>query len=161
MKKPEQYALEYAGFWLRLGATLIDLIILLILYFIISRIFSVSIQYIFQSPISILISSSIAWLIKIAYEISFWVWKGQTPGKMLFGIKIIYTINNLPLEWHNASLRYLGYIVCTLTIFLGFIWIAFDSHKQGLHDRIADTYVVKLPVRQVVFSEKLAPGRVG
>jgi uncharacterized RDD family membrane protein YckC len=161
VKKPEQYALEYAGFWLRLGATLIDLIILLLIYFIISRIFAVSIQYIFQSPISILISSSIAWLIKIVYVISFWVWKGQTPGKMLFGIKVIYTDNNLPFEWPHAFLRYLGYIVCTLTIFLGFIWIVFDSHKQGLHDKIADTYVVKLPVRQVVFSKNLAHSRVG
>jgi uncharacterized RDD family membrane protein YckC len=50
----------------------------------------------------------------------------------------------------------LGYIVSALTLYIGFIWVAFDEHKQGLHDKIADTYVVKLPVRQVVLAQTYA-----
>ena len=41
-----------------------------------------------------------------------------------------------------------------IAFFAGFIVIAFDEKKQGFHDKIADTYVVKLPVRQVVLSAK-------
>jgi uncharacterized RDD family membrane protein YckC len=42
-------------------------------------------------------------------------------------------------------LRYLGYIICFLMLGTGFLWIAFDVRKQGIHDKIADTVVVKLP----------------
>lgn len=102
----------------------------------------------------------ILWLITIAYILGFWVWRGQTPGKMLAGIKIIRT-DSSPLDWPHAILRYLGYLVSTVTLLIGFIWIAFDHKKQGLHDKIADTYVVKLPVRQVVLSHDYARGRIG
>ena len=76
---------------------------------------------------------------------------------MIAGIKIIRT-DSSPIEWTHAVLRYFGYIVCFLTLTIGFIWIAFDERKQGLHDKIADTYVVKLPVRQVAISGDLARG---
>ncbi|MFQ5987264.1 MAG: RDD family protein [Dehalococcoidia bacterium] len=41
-------------------------------------------------------------------------------------------------------MRYLGYIVCALTLGIGFLIIAFDDRKQGLHDKIANTYVIPL-----------------
>jgi uncharacterized RDD family membrane protein YckC len=162
MKQPEDYALEYAGFWIRLGATLIDLVILLLVIFPVYISFSPnhSVSFTNISLTSIVIFCVLGLMIKIAYFVVFWVWKGQTPGKMALGIKVIRTKNN-QLDWTHSFLRYAGYVVCALTVFLGFILIAFDSHKQGLHDRIADTYVVKLPVRQVVLTGNLARGRVG
>ena len=160
-KKPEEYALEYAGFWIRLGASVIDSLILLS---ILAAIYYPFFKFIAPGmpPVRcIMIFISLSWFIKIAYLVIFWVWRGQTPGKMLTGIKIIRT-DSSPITWRYAFLRYLGYITSTITLCIGFIWIAFDDRKQGLHDKIADTYVVKLPVRQVIFTTKyLAGGKIG
>jgi len=174
-KKQEEYALEYAGFWIRLGASAIDSAILLFISWIISGTLIAVFQgnniatsglslgdIIFRSRFILIpmIGIMTGWLIEIAYLICFWAWRGQTPGKMAVGIKIIRT-DRSPITWANAILRYLGYIVSTLTLFIGFLWIAFDSRKQGLHDKIAGTYVVKLPVKQVVFTESYIRGEAG
>jgi uncharacterized RDD family membrane protein YckC len=158
-KKPEEYALEYAGFWIRLASGVIDFIVLIFLFYLVYTSIKAFIPHEpFRSILIILIFAS--WFIEIMYVTGFWVWRGQTPGKMAMGIKVIRT-DSSPITIPHAFLRYLGYIVCTLTICIGFIWIAFDDRKQGLHDKMADTYVVKLPVRQVALSESLAGGEVG
>lgn len=159
-KKPEQYTLEYAGFWIRLGAAVVDVIIVASIILAFRSIFLTFFTEINERWVSIFIMALISWLIKIAYFIGFWIWRGQTPGKIIAGIKIIRT-DGSALDWPHAVLRYLGYIVSYLTLFIGFLWIAFDEHKQGLHDKIADTHVVKLPVRQVILSGNYARGRVG
>jgi uncharacterized RDD family membrane protein YckC len=159
-KKPEEYALEYAGFWIRLGAAIIDFIILLILLYLIGFVFKAAW---FNVPEWSLIPlySCIFWALDIIYFVAFCAWRGQTPGKILTGIKIIRT-DSSPVTWQYSLLRYLGGIISTIIVFIGFILIAFDTRKQGLHDKIADTYVVKLPVRQVEFSaEYLAGGKIG
>jgi uncharacterized RDD family membrane protein YckC len=157
-KKPEEHALEYAGFWLRLGAAVFDLLVIAVFIFALYSLVFTCLAEITGRRIFIM--AVVSALIKIAYFIGFWIWRGQTPGKMVAGIKIIRT-DSSPIEWTHAVLRYFGYIVCCLTLCIGFIWIAFDERKQGLHDKIADTYVVKLPVRQVVLSGDLARGRIG
>ena len=165
-QKQKEFALEYAGFWIRLGAHVIDWAILLVTSWIIAQAFlaichcpdtdvinplsegfSLNCSFILS-----LVIGTINWLIEIAYYVGFWTWRGQTPGKMAVGIKVIRT-DSSPITWTYALLRYAGYIVSALTLGIGFIWIAFDSHKQGFHDKIADTYVVKLPVRQVALAE--------
>ena len=142
-KKPRELALEYAGFWLRLGAGVIDLLIL----------GSVSgiIAYFFPALIVWMTSGVV---ISIVYWLGFWVWRGQTPGKMAVGVKVIRT-DSSPVKWQCAICRCLGYVVSAITLFIGFIWVAFDGRKQGIHDKIADTYVVKLPVRQLVLTGTL------
>ena len=139
-KKPKEFALEFAGFWIRLGAAVIDLIIL--------GLMGAIILFGSGSPGLLFLGG---FVVSVAYFVGFWIWRGQTPGKMALGIKIIRT-DSSPVKWQCALCRFLGYIVLVLTLFIGFIWVAFDSHKQGLHDKIADTYVVKLPVRQVAFT---------
>lgn len=145
-KKPKEYALEYAGFWIRLGAGVIDLLILVA--------FTLVLAYFFPSP-TIWLTSGLA--ISIVYWLGFWVWRGQTPGKMAVGIKVIRT-DSSPVKWQCAIRRCLGYFVSFLTLFIGFIWVAFDERKQGVEDKIADTYVVKLPVRQLVLAGPYARG---
>ncbi len=80
-------------------------------------------------------------LIALAYFVIFWATTGQTPGKMALGIKVIET-DGSPVTWGKAILRYIGYVISGLVLSLGFIWIAFDSKRQGWHDKIANTYVV-------------------
>ncbi len=168
-KKPKEYALEYAGFWVRLGAIVTDMVVLLLTYAIFLKLATLIVSFsmvnvfgslcwdvglikgLFLNPLFLLA----AFVIKIAYFVGFWTWRGQTPGKMLLGIKVIRT-DSSPVTLGHAFLRYLGYIVSALTLYIGFIWVAFDEHKQGLHDKIADTYVVKLPVRQVVLAQTYA-----
>jgi uncharacterized RDD family membrane protein YckC len=159
-KKPEEYALEYAGFWLRLGASLLDITFLFLLIFFLYSVVDDYFYDIYSSYFSIFAALVISLLIKVSYFVSFWVWRGQTPGKMITGIKIIRT-DSSPLDWTHALLRYAGYVISALALFLGFICIAFDAKKQGWHDKMADTYVVKLPVRQVIFSNNYARGRIG
>jgi uncharacterized RDD family membrane protein YckC len=146
-KKPKEFALEYAGFWVRLGAGVIDLLTLVFMVTIIA--------YFFFTPV-IWVTSGL--VISAAYWVGFWVWRGQTPGKMALGIKVIRT-DSSPVKWQCALCRFLGYIVSAVTLFIGFIWVAFDGRKQGIHDKIADTYVVKLPVRQVAFTGHYARGQ--
>jgi uncharacterized RDD family membrane protein YckC len=146
-KKPKEFALEYAGFWVRLGAGVIDLIIL--------GFMGGVILFGSGSPGLFLIGG---FVVSVAYFVGFWTWRGQTPGKMALGIKVIRT-DSSPVKWRGALYRFLGYIVSVLTLFIGFIWVAFDGRKQGIHDKIADTYVVKLPVRQVAFTGHYARGQ--
>jgi uncharacterized RDD family membrane protein YckC len=81
-------------------------------------------------------------LIALAYFVVFWATSGQTPGKMALGIKVIGT-DGSRVTWGKAILRYIGYIISGVVFFLGFIWIAFDAKRQGWHDKIASTYVVR------------------
>jgi len=143
------HALEYAGFWRRFGAFIIDAILLSI---IIRILFPFRGGYWFDIgnvdrwyviPI-ITISNLLSSLAMVAYSVIFWTWRGQTPGNILLNIKVLRG-DGTPVSFGYALLRYLGYIVCGLMLGTGFLWIAFDSRKQGIHDKIADTVVVKLP----------------
>jgi uncharacterized RDD family membrane protein YckC len=89
-----------------------------------------------------LIAQCLSFLIGVAYYVGFWATTGQTLGKMVMGIKVIST-DGSPVSWGKALLRYLGYIISGLVLAIGFIWIAFDNKRQGWHDKIASTYVVR------------------
>lgn len=164
-EKQEGIITEYAGFWMRLGAYLIDGIILSAVDWIIWIFFGLIIAAIAGGDErvsgAVVAVSLIAWLltiaVSIAYLVCFWQWRGQTPGKMALGIKIIKT-DGSTLTWGSALIRFLGYIVSTVILYIGFIWIAFDGRKQGIHDKIAETYVVKLPRKKVILPETYETG---
>ena len=69
--------------------------------------------------------------------------KGQTIGKKMRGIKIIKT-DGSDLTVGDAVIRYIGYLVSCFVFGLGLIWILIDANKQGWHDKIAKTYVIKV-----------------
>lgn len=153
-ERQKELGIEFAGFWIRLGAFVIDVIILGLLVCMIPYIlgaFALSSPAIFVPNFFL----ALIWLAEIIYFVGFWEWRGQTPGKMVVGIRVIRT-DGSSLTLSRALVRYVGYIVCSLTLFIGFIWLVFDSHKQGLHDKIADTYVIKLPVKEVILTKTYA-----
>ena len=79
----------------------------------------------------------------LLYFILMWTWKGQTLGQAVAKVKVI-KLDGLPVDLRVATLRYLGYWGCILTLGIGFLWIIFDKKKQGLHDKLAETYVIRV-----------------
>jgi uncharacterized RDD family membrane protein YckC len=123
--------LQYAGFWIRLVAFIIDRIILGFIGF--------ALGLVVANLWELLLLEILA---QAVYTIAFWVGQGATPGKMAVGIKVVMT-NGEPIELGAACLRYVGYFFSWLILGIGFLMIAFSAEKKGLHDNIANTIVVK------------------
>ena len=89
-------------------------------------------------------ANGLSTLLGIAYFCYFWssYGKGQTPGMRVLNIKVVKT-DGSQLDLVGAFIRYIGLFVSILCLFIGVIWAAFDAQKQGWHDKIAGTYVVK------------------
>jgi uncharacterized RDD family membrane protein YckC len=147
-------ALEFAGFWRRAGAYIIDAIVLGAFFAFLEplfwpdfgKLFDVSTNFdstIWMTQFKAL-ANVISTILSGLYFVYFWTWRGQTLGMMVAGVKVIRT-DGTTLDVGHGIVRYFGYLVSIIPLFLGFIWIAFDARKQGWHDKIADTYVVKLP----------------
>ena len=147
--------LEFAGFWRRAAAFVIDMVVLSVItsvcmpyrYFGFIKFWSLDMFSSFASWFLIpqlILGDVLVVLVTVVYFAIFWVWRGQTPGKMVMEIKVVRPdgSNVTPLI---ALLRYLGYIVSAALLSIGFIWIAFDKQKQGFHDKIAGTFVVIVP----------------
>src|SRR5262249_49064863 len=80
----------------------------------------------------------------LAYHVGFWTWKGTTPGGMICQLRVIRT-DGRPLEFSEALVRGLTGIISLAIAGLGFLWILRDPDRQAWHDRVAGTYVVKVP----------------
>jgi uncharacterized RDD family membrane protein YckC len=76
-----------------------------------------------------------------AYFVIFWVLVGATPGKRILGLRVMRT-GSQRLSWARAIVRYVGYWISALPLFLGFLWVLVDTRRQGWHDKLADTIVV-------------------
>jgi uncharacterized RDD family membrane protein YckC len=134
------------GFGRRLLATLLDMLLMGFMVFIIMTIISLGALILTgfdpdnptQFEILIVLSGLIT---SIVYYVVSWVKSGQTLGKAMFGAKVVRT-DGSPISWGQALLRYLGYIVSGAAFSLGFLWLAFDSKRQGWHDKIARTLVI-------------------
>jgi uncharacterized RDD family membrane protein YckC len=69
--------------------------------------------------------------------------RSATPGKMWLSMTIVDADTLGPLTPKQAIVRYLGYYVSMFGMFLGFVWVAFDRRKQGWHDKMARTVVIR------------------
>lgn len=76
------------------------------------------------------------------YSLIFHISMGRTIGMRALKLRIIDVYGDEP-STNRALARTAGYLLGVATLGLGFIWIAFDSEKRGLHDWLAGTYVVK------------------
>ncbi|MBR34630.1 MAG: hypothetical protein CMH78_03990 [Nitrospinae bacterium] len=82
-------------------------------------------------------------ILSVVYFTYFHSATGQSIGKGLLKIKAIQTSGE-PLNFKIAFIRWGGYFISGLAMYLGFLWVLFDKNKQGWHDKIAGTYVVKV-----------------
>ena len=126
---------EKAGFWTRFVAIVIDAILISVVSQIVTGI---------AGGPDIQRGSGISTLIGIVYYVYFWssYGNGQTLGMRAFNIKVVRT-DGSQLDVGGAIIRYIGFLISIIPLFLGLIWAAFDSQKQGWHDKLAKTYVVK------------------
>jgi uncharacterized RDD family membrane protein YckC len=110
--------LEYAGFWVRVGAAIIDSVLVMCLIY----------------PI-------LVWVYGWSYF--FWVSRQATPGKMALQLRVVDAKTGGTLTIGQSLIRYLGYYVSTIPLGIGLIWVAFDPKKQGWHDKLASTVVIR------------------
>ena len=83
-------------------------------------------------------------LMLLAYHIGFWTWKGTTVGGIICQLRVV-RVDGAPLRFADALVRGLSAIFSLIVLGLGFFWILKDPERQAWHDRIAGTYVVKVP----------------
>ena len=134
---------EYAGFWIRVGAALIDTVLILIVI----------------TPILIAIYGKSFWMedtmlhgfwdlifsyvLPAVIVIVFWVYKSATPGKMATKLIIVDAQTGGKPSTRQFIIRYVGYYIAMLPLFLGIIWVGIDKRKQGWHDKLAGTVVLR------------------
>src|ERR1700737_2132656 len=125
-----------AGFWIRVVAFIIDSVIVGVINTLVAAILNPSTTG----------RTGIQTLLGIIYFTYFWSasspWPGQTVGDKLLSLRVIRT-DGSDLSIVQAFIRYVGLFISFIVIFIGVIWVAFDANKQGWHDKIAGTYVVK------------------
>ncbi len=83
-------------------------------------------------------------LAKWAYFVLFTGLKGQTPGKMVVGLRVVDDRGNVPGIARAIMREVVGKFISGLVLNLGYLWVIWDGQKQGWHDKIADTYVVRV-----------------
>lgn len=69
-------------------------------------------------------------------------WDGRTPGKRLLGIRAVF-LSGEKMGWWGSFERFGGYAAGLATGLLGFLQILWDANRQGIHDRIAGTVVIR------------------
>lgn len=136
--------MEYAGFWIRFLAHIIDQVLLTIAGAIIGFIFGLALQS--SGPEAEAILQGVLMLVSVAigmgYEVFFIVRFGATPGKMALRLKVV-TADGGPISVGLAFGRYFAKILSACTLLIGYIIAAFDDEKRALHDRLCNTRVVR------------------
>lgn len=139
-----------AGFWLRGVAAVVDVSLLTVVL-----LFSVPVFFFTAAGVSgfnpldegsllALVTWFFANVVVLAYYVFFTGYCGQTPGKMALRLKVLQ-VDGCDISFRCAFYREtVGKFLSALLLGAGYLMVAFDERKQGLHDRIAETYVIKL-----------------
>ncbi len=135
--------ITYVGFWQRVLASLIDTAILALI--------SAPLMYLVygemhpQTDTFIIgyMDVIINYILPFVGVILFWIYKSATPGKMVIKAQIVDAKTGNKPTVKQSVIRYLGYFVSTIPLGLGLMWVGWDKRKQGWHDKLANTIVVK------------------
>ncbi|RKG30950.1 RDD family protein [Acinetobacter tianfuensis] len=146
MLQPE---VDYAGFWIRTGACLIDTFILFVITLpLLWMYYQGDWDLILGTGLSV--NESVLWFDLLAnyglpfiYTMMVWMIWSSSPGKILLGLKITDAETGEKLKFGQAVLRYVGYFPAILIFGIGLFWVAFDKRKQGWHDKMAKTVVIR------------------
>ena len=125
--------MKYAGFWIRLVALVIDCIIIVPLN-------NYILSYIGDGSILRILMPNMIWWVYTAGLASSSL--QATLGKKILGLKVV-DLNGNRISLGKATGRFLASILSGLILGIGYLMVAFNPKKQGLHDQIAGTYVIK------------------
>jgi uncharacterized RDD family membrane protein YckC/cytoskeletal protein CcmA (bactofilin family) len=117
-------ALPRAGFWIRMGALLLDALLVG---------FLMGVLHVYHLELPVL----------AAYGAMMWKLRGSTIGGIVFDLRVV-RLDGREIDWETAIVRALACFLSLAVAGLGFFWIAFDDHKQAWHDKIAGTVVVRV-----------------
>jgi uncharacterized RDD family membrane protein YckC len=113
-----------AGFWIRMGALMIDIVLISVI-------------------VGILDFSAETFIVALAaYGALMWKLKSTTIGGLVCGLKVVRR-DGAEINWDTAIVRALGCFLSMVVAGLGFLWIVFDEDRQAWHDKIAGTLVVR------------------
>lgn len=156
----EAASVYVVGFWRRLAAAVIDLAVIvpcaLIITILASRITGVHlppsnlrivdidlwIDLVLATDPALVMALVLFTAIGLTYLLVFQIVVGRTLGMRALRIKIIDLYGDRPSAGRCVA-RCAGYLAGVATLFLGFLWMGFDSEKRGLQDWIAGTYVIR------------------
>jgi uncharacterized RDD family membrane protein YckC len=158
--QPREHAPTFmaAGFWRRLGGGLIDLAVLvpitLLLVWLAGTLTGIGLpraryhsldfwlDLLLASDPALLGAAGMAIAIALIYALVFQLTTGRTIGMWAVRVRVIDLYGDPP-STARALIRCAGYLSGVATLGLGFLWVAFDAEKRGLHDVLAGTFVVR------------------
>lgn len=134
---------RFAGFWIRVAAFAIDFIALILISIVAAIVFIV-VERALSINLDIEVASSFAgFLINAGYYIFMTYTYGATIGKKIFGLRV-ETVSGEKLDIGTVIVREVaGKFLASMLLGLGYLWVLFDKKKQGLHDKLGSTVVVK------------------
>jgi uncharacterized RDD family membrane protein YckC len=139
---------EYAGFWIRTVAAIIDsILVILIISPVLTAIYGTE-YWLSETVTQGVWDNLIEYLLPAIAIIVFWIYKSATPGKMVTNLAIVDAKTGGKPSTGQFIGRYLGYYVSVIPLFLGILWVAIDKRKQGWHDKLAGTVVVRTNKRK-------------
>ncbi len=124
---------RYAGFWIRVLATILDSLIVAL---------PLSVIFLAAGDEGSPSSQGLQTLILAVYTIVLWVQWGRTIGGRILGLRLV-RVDGQPITYGTAVVRYLMLIVSYIVLLLGVLWVGFDKRKQGWMDKAAGTYVIR------------------
>ena len=133
--EPSLGGYSLAGFRARFDANLLDICVLLLVMMLASLAFSLDHSRLLESEYAIYLIPYYLYYAIIYFAVFWWVW-GATPGKLIFGLRVVDESGG-PIGIERALVR-----TVQIPLFLGFIWATFDEQRQGIHDKMAGTYVI-------------------
>jgi uncharacterized RDD family membrane protein YckC len=122
---PVTATLPRAGFWIRMAALLIDVLLIGIVTSVLHQ------------------TSHLHLLVLAAYGAVMWKMRGSTIGGIVFDLRVV-RLDGREIDWETAIIRALSCFLSLAVAGLGFFWIAFDGAHQAWHDKIAGTVVVRV-----------------
>ena len=129
----------FAGFWIRVGAKIIDGVLIgvggLVIYFLV--------EFVIRNAIAVGILQNIIYMAYTFFYMTYFLGKySATPGKMACGLKVVRP-DGEKISYARAFGRFLAEFLSTFILYIGYIIVAFDEERRALHDRICDTRVIR------------------
>ncbi|HJT63991.1 MAG TPA: RDD family protein [Candidatus Limnocylindria bacterium] len=139
--------LRYGGFWVRFIAIFLDGIVIGVITSALAVFALGGEMMVTTTEAGVLTfnttTNAFGALVGLLYFVGFWGWRGQTPGMIPFNMRVVMADDGSKPDWVRMLLRYVGLLISIAVFFLGVIWAGFDRRKQGWHDKIAGTVVVR------------------